>query len=213
MAKKNYTDAKSILDMGEHRHIIFTDGSCYPNNRSIKSRAGYSACFVSGPMDDTIMYGNIDMSEFYASNIRAEGVAIIRSLEHIYHTTSHSLKLNSGFHASPWLNITLVTDCEFWIKMVENYMPNWDKTKFKESKNPDLTKRLWSIYNLLLEKGSVVKFMHVKSHNKDGWREYRSGTLERYCYVQNDYVDKLCSFARLNVDVAHEIITTVLYED
>ncbi len=207
MPKKKYNDAQSILDMGEHRHIIFTDGSCQPNNRSIKSRAGYAACFVSGPLTDQLIYGNLDMSAYNASNIRAEGMAIVRALEYIYEQTK-----NINSIKEKWRKITVVTDCEFWINMVESYMPRWDSDKFKEKANPDLTQRMWTIYNKLSHQ-TEVKFMHVKSHNKEGWRDCEDGTFEKYCYEQNDYVDKLCGYARLNMKPSEEIVKDVVYED
>jgi ribonuclease HI len=207
MPKKKFNDAKSILDMGPHRHIVFTDGSCNPNNKSIKSRAGYAACFVSGPCTDIAIYGNLDMSSFYASNIRAEGMAIIRALEYIYEQTKNQDSLKEK-----WLKITVITDCEFWINMVEKYMPNWDKDKFKEKSNPDMTKRLWLIYKTLDRLGGV-KFMHVKSHNKEGWRDYADGTFEKYCYEQNDYADQLCGFARISMKPCEEVIKDVVYDD
>lgn len=207
MPKKKFNNAKDILDMGDHHHIIFTDGSCHPNNRSINSRAGYAACFVSGPFVDQLIYGNLDMSAYNASNIRAEGMAIIRTLEYIYNKTKNDNSL-----LEKWLKITVVTDCEFWINMVERYMPNWDSEQFKNKSNPDLTRRLWLVYNKLSRQADV-KFMHVKSHNKEGWRNYADGTFEKYCFVQNDYVDRLCGYARLNMKPRVEIIKNVVYEE
>jgi hypothetical protein len=51
--------------------------------------------------------------------------------------------------------------------------------------------------------------MHVKSHNKDGWREFSAGTFEKFCYDKNDYVDKICNHARIKLNPSDEIITKI----
>lgn len=196
---KKYVDAKSILDINLSHYIAFTDGGCHPNNKSAKSRAGWALVFVSGHLKDKLVYGNLDVDKHSASNIRAEGMAIIRSLEEAY--------------ASPhdWKKLTIITDCKFWVDMIETFMPRWDKNTFAEKSNPDLTKRMWSMYKKLSKK-KEIQFMHVKSHNKDGWSSFEDGSFEKFCYIQNDYVDKMCNFARLNLEPKDEICTIVEYE-
>jgi ribonuclease HI len=197
--KKEYNDAKSILDINDKHHIVYTDGSCYPNNRSKKSRGGYAALFVSGEFKDKCVYGNIDIKEYSASNIRAEGVAILRSLIIINDKSTH------------WDKITVITDCEFWMNMIEKYMSKWTKKTFEEKANPDLTKKLWIVYNELKQKGQI-KFIHMKSHNKEGWSKYKEGTFEKFSFDQNDYVDKLCTYSRINLNPAEEIFEIVDYD-
>ena len=188
--KDIYSDANSILGISPLHHVIFTDGSCNPNNKSKESRAGYALCFVSGPKINTVVYGNIDVSEHYASNIRAEGYAIIRALEIVSNSEN-------------WNKVTIVSDCEFWINMIENYMPKWKQTTFLEKTNSDLTRRMWNIYNDVSKK-CCIKLVHVRSHNKEGWKSFKPGTFERFCYDKNDYVDKMCSYARLNLKPGEE---------
>ena len=183
----NYDDAESILDIQTSHHIAFTDGSCHPNNKSKKSRGGYASVFVSGPFLDKCLYGNLDISKYNASNIRAEGMAILKTLDVIKKCKKKCDK------------ITIVTDCMFWIDMIENYMPKWKTETFKKKQNTDLTEKIWMIYNEVLKKGEIF-FIHVKSHNKDGWKTYKDGSFERYCYLKNDEVDKLCNYARLNLE-------------
>lgn len=192
-----YNDAKSILNICDKHTIAFTDGSCYPNNSSKDSVGGYAVLFTSGELNDTYIYGNLDTTHNNATNIRAEGYAILRVLEVVYEKRFK-------------YPLTIITDCEFWIKMIEIYMPKWDSAKFKEKNNTDLTTKIWKAYNKL--KRITVKFIHVKSHNKSGWRDYEEGTYERYCYDQNDYVDKLCTAARINLDRGCEEINKVIYE-
>lgn len=189
-----FTNAESILGIGPKTHIAFTDGGAHPNNKSKDSRAGWAACFVSGPFKDRLMYGNLNISVNFASNIRAEGYAIIRVLELVNECDVI------------WHKLTIITDCMFWVDMITKYMRNWKKETFDEKSNPDLTKRMWLIYNEVSSKGDV-NFMHVRSHNKDGWREFDEGTFERFCYEQNDYVDKTCNYARTNLQPSDEVIT------
>jgi uracil-DNA glycosylase len=197
--KDLYTNAETILGISRSHHIAFTDGSANPNNKSKLSRGGWSSCFVSGPLKDKLIYGNLNISTYYASNIRAEGYAIIRVLESI------------NVCEESWTKVTIITDCMFWIDMVEKYMRRWNDEKFNEKSNPDLTKRLWFIYNEVSNKGDV-NFMHIRSHNKDGWRDYESGTFEKFCYEQNDYVDKICNYARTVLNPSDETNTYIEYD-
>jgi ribonuclease HI len=188
------THYKTILNFSDCHQIAFTDGSCNPNNKSKVSRGGYSVLFVSGFFKNTKIYGNLDIQKYNASNIRAEGVAILRTLEYIN-------KCNKE-----WKKLTIITDCEFWINMIEIYMPKWSSDKFDKKANADLTKEIWLVYNNLLKKGEIC-FMHVKSHNKDGWQQYAENTFEKFCYDKNEEVDKLCKYARLNIKIGNEITT------
>ena len=55
--------------------------------------------------------------------------------------------------------------------------------------------------------------MHVRSHNKSGWKSFAEGTFEKYCYNNNDYVDKLCNYARINISPGCEIIDKIEYDE
>jgi uracil-DNA glycosylase len=198
--EKRYDDAESILDIRPLHHLVYTDGSCYPNNRSAKSRSGYASSFVSGPFKDKCLYGNMDVSKHHASNIRAEGMAIIRTLETIKECSD------------TWDKVTIVSDCKFWINMLELYMPKWCTAKFKMQSNPDLTLRMWLAYHDVKEKGEV-KLLHMRSHNKDGWGNFDEGTFEKFSYDQNDYVDKMCSHARVIMKPTEELFSNIEYDD
>jgi uracil-DNA glycosylase len=193
-----FDDAESIFGISADKHIAFTDGSCYPNNKSDKSRSGYASIFVSGPYKDKCVYGNMDIAKCNASNIRAEGFAIIRTLELINDCKD------------PWNKCDIITDCELWVKMIDNYMPKWSKEKFKEKANPDLTLRLWLIYNEVKKKGEI-KLIHMRSHGKDGWQDCEEGSYNKFCFDQNDYVDKLCGYARVNMKPTEELFKPIEY--
>ena len=196
--KKTETEGKEkasydkILNMNINHHIAFTDGSCFPNTKNKDSRAGWASVFVSGSLNNTLLYGNLDISKYFASNIRAEGYAIIRVMEMVQNSDK------------PWKRLTIITDCMFWIDMCEKYMKKWTPAIFASKTNSDLTSQMWYSYNKLSKKGEVI-FMHIKSHNKDGWKNFESGTFEKFCYDQNDYVDKQCGYARIKLQPTNEI--------
>ena len=89
-------------------------------------------------------------------------------------------------------------------------MTKWKKTTFNKKANPDMTKRIWLIYNEVKSKG-VLKLIHMRSHNKDGWNKYKDGTYEKYCFDQNDYADKMCGYARLKLKPTNECFEKVEY--
>lgn len=175
---------QTILDISDKHIIVFTDGSCYPNNSSPQSVGGYAALYTSGEMKGRYIYGSLDTKKYNATNIRAEGYAILRVLELVKPDTHNKL--------------TIITDCQFWINMIYKYMPKWSLATFQEKQNPDLTIKIAKAYKRV-KKFLDVEFHHVKSHNKSGWGDYQSGTYQRYCYDNNDRVDKLCTEARLKL--------------
>jgi uracil-DNA glycosylase len=156
--------------------VVFTDGSCYPNNNSPESRGGYALYFP----DKKIVYGSLDISKYTASNQRAEGYAIIRALQ-----------LTNG-------KIQIYTDSRFWIDMCQIYMKKWSENKFSTMKNSDLTKILYDLYST-----RDVEFIHVYSHNKSKLKESKNA-LDQWKYENNDYVDKLAEHARKKMVPAHE---------
>lgn len=196
---KTAGDAADVITFGKNNFVVFTDGGCHPNNKSSESRGGYAAIIVSGLDDNKQIYGNLDVDKHNASNIRAEGMGIIRAFEVINeHDTINK--------------ITMICDTEFWINMLETYMPRWSKSTFKAKANYDLTRRMWCAYQELSRKCEVV-FIHVRSHNKNGWKSYEDGTYEKYCYEQNAYVDELCNYARRDMDEGDEVIENIVYKN
>jgi ribonuclease HI len=155
---------------------------------------------VQGPFKDTVIYGNLEVNKNYASNIRAEGQALISTLEFLEK------------NLDKWSECLLVTDCEFWINMVTKYMPRWSEEKFKEKANSDMTLKLWDIWKKLMSKDKELSLYHVRSHNKNGWKSAKEGTFEKYCYEQNDYADQLCGYARKALKPGEITISEAEYE-
>jgi ribonuclease HI len=182
------------------RQIIFTDGSAVSNgarnggNKKDKScRGGYAAVFVSGPLRGELL-GNLDTSKMYASNIRAEGKALIAALKKC------EVELN------PPVVIDIYTDSEFWINMVLKYMPKWNASKFAEKENPDLTRELWGLWRRLTGKYKI-NLHHVYSHNKSGLRE-SADPKDKFKFEHNAHADALASEARRALNAGQEIWRT-----
>ncbi len=196
------TEVEIAFRAGPKTQVVFTDGSCYPNKSSPESRGGYAAAFALGTMKDTILYGNIDITVAYASNQRAEGVAIWKTMEYLRD------------HIDEWEDVIIVSDSEFWIKMFEDYMPSWERTdKFEEKKNPDMTKPMWELYSELTNgHGKTVQFRHMKSHGKDGWHKKEEGSYEYFCFINNKYVDELAGYARSEMLPGNSVISNAAYE-
>jgi len=162
--------------------IIFTDGSCFPNNSSPASRAGYSS-IITGKYN-IILYGNIEI-DVSPTNQRAEGIAIYKSMKYLRN--------------KEWETLKIVTDSEFWINMFSNYMPKWYKMGgyeyFEDKKNSDITCKMYEIY-MQLSKTKKIEFMHIKSHNKSGWKDFDKNSFEYLCYTNNEKADEYANKAR-----------------
>jgi uracil-DNA glycosylase len=204
----NQSESYSIVEeaflMNNRKTVAFTDGSCNPNRRCPEAIAGYAAIFALGVFKDTILYGNIKNNIVYASNQRGEGFAIYRVLQYLLK------KIDS------WDECCIVSDSDFWIKMIENYMPNWERQniEFTEKKNSDLTTPMWNLFKLLtIEHMKTIEFRHVKSHNKSGWAAYNKDSYEYFCYHNNNYVDELCSHARKSLNPGVYLTDIVEYDE
>jgi uracil-DNA glycosylase len=165
--------------------IIFTDGSAKSgmggNKKDKNCKGGYSAVFVSGEIQGELL-GCLDTSIIYASNIRAEGQAIISALKKCHEEIDIP-------H-----NIQLYTDSEFWIKMLLQYMPKWTDSKFSKKENEDMTRTLWQLWKYINIKHKVFLF-HVYSHQ----------SKDEFKIKYNNYADKLADEARKTLSSGKEI--------
>jgi uracil-DNA glycosylase len=193
---------KLKFEMTDRKQVVFTDGSCNPNKLCPEAIAGYAAVFVLGTMKDVILYGNINNRPHYASNQRAEGFAILKTLEYL------------KAHIVDWDEVVIVTDSQFWISMFETYMPAWvrSNTDFEEKKNPDLTVKMWSTYSSLIAQQKEIEFRHIKSHGKNGWNNKPEDSYEFFCYYQNEYIDSLAGYARTNLKPGEDVVDKVTFD-
>ena len=204
----NTTEVTDIVsktfEMNKYKTVVFTDGSCFPNKTCPEAIAGYACVFALGVFKDIAVYGNINNRPNYATNQRAEGTAIYKVLDFL------------NMHINEWNECIIVSDTDFWINMFENYMPNWERQNFNfnEKKNADLSIKMWDLYKKLkYEFNKIIEFRHVKSHNKNGWKDKPVDSYEYFCWHNNDYVDKLAGFARTNLKPNTDILGRVEYDD
>lgn len=179
-------DVAEKFNLDEKTWVVFTDGSCYPNNSTAECKGGYAALFAIGSAHELVLYGNLHTRNVYASNQRAEGMAILQTMEFLKN------------HITLWNKCIIITDSMFWIEMIQNYMPGWDPDTFAQKKNPDITTAMWALYKeLTVDK--TITMLHIKSHGKNNWDKQPLGSYERYCYIQNAYVDQMANYARENI--------------
>lgn len=176
------------------KQIIFTDGSAASmgkNKKNKDARGGYSVLFISGPITNRALLGNLDISTEFASNIRAEGTAIIEALKKCMDIEVRSI-------------IEIYTDSDFWIKMILVYMPKWETQgiDFATKANSDLTYILWDLWKSL-QKTHKVKLIHIYAHNKSGWKD-SSDPYKKFCYDNNELADKLAEEARKKLNIAEQ---------
>jgi uracil-DNA glycosylase len=140
-------------------HIVYTDGACSNNGKNILSRTGYAAYFPSYA-EPIVKYGKVgpvfvNKETIHGTNQRGEGLGIVCALETLIGDTSCT-------------KLTIVTDSQFWITMITEYMPSWERKgiDFNDKKNPDITIKL----NKLVQQFETTRTLtleHVKSHGKD----------------------------------------------
>ncbi len=157
---------------------VFVDGSCTGNGKA-KARGGYAYAFVAGGFEcknATALKDGIT-----PTNIRAEGMAIIKVLEVL------------GEFIDDWDKCEIFSDSEFWINMIYKYMPKWNAATFTAKANTDITTEVWQRWNdLISTPGKTITLVHVYAHNKAGWRD-STDPFKRWCYENNDLVDKMAS--------------------
>lgn len=176
------------------RQIIFTDGSAASKNnrggnkKDAACKGGYAAVFI-GPIKGNLL-GSLDVSGVFASNIRAEGQAIISAFKMCHDELVEPTQ------------VELYTDSEFWIKMINEYMPKWSDDTFEKKANPDMTTTLWELWKQINSK-HTIKLVHIYSHNKSGLK-YSTDLEDKFKYVQNELADKLATEARINLKPGDE---------
>lgn len=155
-------------------HSVFVDGACKGNGSKTAS-GGYAAIFVDGPWKDREVAEPLQNT----TNIRAEAAAIIKVLE----------LLNEE---EEWDKCAIYTDSEFWRKMIYEYMPRWSEETFNKKANPDLTKKIWELWRGIKNKNQYIEIIWVPAHNKRGWKTSENA-YEKWCYMNNERVDKLAN--------------------
>lgn len=186
--------------------VIFTDGSCYPNKLCKEARGGYAAYWAAGKLGGKCLYGSVAIDKQFASNQRAEGLAIYMAMLEV--------QKDSALSKDKIVDLEIVTDSEFWVTMFEIYMPTWvrENVDFKSKKNSDLTILMWKLRETMMAAGHEIRFRHMRAHNALQWSTYAPGTYQLFCFKMNDYVDRLATHARTTMTPGTHTITRVAHK-
>lgn len=168
---------------------VYTDGSSYPNKTGPEVQSGYSAIFTAGQFSKLKLYGKTpNKPPYYSNNIRAEGTALFLALFKLSKLPAENRRV-----------IHVITDCEFWIKMINEHIPNWvlrgGDNAINAQKNPDIVKELWKLYTDLRETSFIV-FSHVYSHDKKKNSKQHKQSTEYRRFFYNKLADSLANHAR-----------------
>jgi uracil-DNA glycosylase len=169
---------------------VYTDGSSYPNLTGPDVQSGYSAIFTGGIYKHLKIYGKtVNEPPYYSNNIRAEGTAIIKALQRVASLPKNNRQV-----------LHLVTDCEFWIKMIKEHIPAWTASggleSFESHKNPDIVRELWNTYCNLINDGTFITISHVYSHDKKGGSKHPKESTEYRRFFYNKLADSLANYIR-----------------
>lgn len=125
--------------------IIYTDGAC-PNNGSRDARAGIGIHFSlknKTKLEDVSLKLNIEKP----TNNKAELSAILMALD-----LCDKDNIND--------KIIIFTDSQYCIQCITLWFPDWlRKNDFKNKKNIDILKKIYSLYKKL-----NVQFQYIKAH-------------------------------------------------
>lgn len=133
---------------------IFVDGACLHKGKGSEARAGYGIFFGNGSKYNS--HGLVDSDLKQTSQV-AEIVAALKALEIV-----DEVWKNVGL-----MEVVLVSDSEYLVKSMCEYIWKWLKNGFKAStgkkvENEVLLKKLHERIEQLSEEGAQVKFWHVK---------------------------------------------------
>lgn len=178
----NFTNFISKID--KKTLLAFSDGSCTGNGKK-NSVGGYALMWANGAKWGEIVIGRVPDNDIPATNIRAEYYGIKTYLD----------SLKKDIKNPSWDSAILYSDSEFWIKMLEQYMPKWNRAKFLTKANSDITLPLWDIWVELKNTDKNIQIKHIYSHNKDK-SATSSDIAKRFQHDNNKLVDELATYAR-----------------
>lgn len=88
------------------------------------------------------------------------------------------------------VSVEIVTDSQFWINVVESWMPKWIRTnKIADKKNQDILLMFAHHMQVLKHNGVAIAFTHVRSHQQGARTAHADG---------NDIADELATAASTN---------------
>jgi uracil-DNA glycosylase len=182
--EKNRELRLRLSDIQDTDLVVFTDGACPNNGSKSKNKpaiGGYAAVFVDGLYNNREIVGRLPMTPKPTNNL-AEGAAIEETLKY------------AKKKFEKWDRLIIVTDSGFWLDMINKYMEHWDSDKFKSHKNERMTRSIWKLWSSMrVEKDLYI--CHTRRATKSGWKNKPKGSIERYCYDNNDYADELAKYS------------------
>jgi len=191
--------------------LVYTDGACSKNGTK-NSTGGFGIFIAKSNIFSAPVYINKKGSTthfknetFYVTNIRMEGLALVSTFS-LYTRVLCSPSLNSATilnEYDPFAEdvdlsmvpmrkpiIEIVTDSQFWINVINLWLPNWiRKDIYMEKKNPDIIMMLIRYLNWFKDNGIMIKYTFVRSHQKGKRSAHADG---------NDMADKLATSAVQN---------------
>ena len=140
----------------------YTDGSCKGNGR-VGARGAWGLVCREGPSFGKSWGGALPkiepimsegvMFDAKPTNIRGEGRALVNAFQQI---------INAGLEGTHKIG----TDSELWIKMMEEYMPNWiakgTPETFETKKNSDLCRQIYTLSKQAIKLGAVVRYVKAR---------------------------------------------------
>lgn len=158
---------------------IFTDGGS-KGNGSTHCVSSYGWYITDGEKVASDC-GLVPAEECKSSNNRGELTAILNSL----------IFISNNCDSFDTTNINVVSDSEYSINSITNWIYNWEKdpVKHAEKKNLDLIKPAKALVEGL-KKSRTVKFLHINSHRPE---PQDNDTEEWFMWKCNDMVDQMCN--------------------
>ena len=124
----------------------WTDGACSPN----PGKGGWGAVLRSGNKTKYISGASL-----HSTNNRMEMQAVIEALRVIPKST----------------DVVIVSDSNYVVKGMTEWLPGWKRKQFKGVKNVDL----WLELDAEVQRHKTVTFRWVKAHNGDPMNELADG--------------------------------------
>jgi ribonuclease HI len=172
-----------------HVARIFTDGSC-TNHGYKNANGGYAAIIVSGYYKNNMIFGRVNPVMLSTSitlsnriisptNIRSEGLAILTALNELYNN-------------SEWSEAIIYSDSDFWVRMINKWMPRWTFDTFITKSNPDISMSIYTMWERI-NKDKKVSIEHVhNTENRGDFADLYAG----YSFHHNDLANTLASIAK-----------------
>ncbi len=194
--------------------LIYTDGSCVKNGLPsstggfgvlIKQSKLFAAPIRINRKGVSIIYKSVPL---FVTNIRMEGLAIVSTMA-LYakyistKSTNDPVELLNSFDPYDCTDvlentkkvncdsISIVTDSQFWINVINSWMPSWIRKGIVHTKkNPDILMMLRHYLEWYANNNVEIKFIFVRSHQKGKRTEHADSNDEVDILAKNGASNK-----------------------